>query len=483
VLARSLSFGQDELQAKSQHAKQAMIAGRFDEATRLYSELARDLPRNPGMLLNLGLAQHSAGHFREAVASFSAALKLKPDLIQAKFLMGVDYQKLGEPARAIGPLGETVEADAGNRIARLELADALLATGRFQDSAKHFQKLTELDPSDARYWQGLGFSYLGLARRAFEALEKAAPDSAYVYALLGNSRAQQQQDRSAFALYRKALEGSPDLPGVHAALAEIYRRSGHDNWAATEEQRERALPAPDCSQAIAQCAFLTGHYRQATQLEDTPRNLYWRNRSYSELARAALERLGQLPPSPQVHELMAEAYRKQGRHGAAALELQNALKLDPRSTRLQALLAAELWRSGDTEAARPALQRLLAANPNSAELNYELGDLLLQQQEAEKAAPLLEKSVRLDPRLLAAHAALGRALAQCGRPGDAIPHFQAALPLDEDGQIHFQLSRAAQRAGKEALAKESLREFQKISQASAARKKMMEGPQQIAAPN
>jgi tetratricopeptide (TPR) repeat protein len=129
--------------------------------------------------------------------------------------MGVGYQKLGEPARAIGPLQEAVDADAGNRFARLELADALLSTGRFQDSARHFQMLTELDPGDARRWQGLGFSYVGLARRAFEALEKAAPGSGYVYALLAYWREQQQQDRSAFALYRKALESDPDLPGIH----------------------------------------------------------------------------------------------------------------------------------------------------------------------------------------------------------------------------------------------------------------------------
>jgi predicted Zn-dependent protease len=228
---------------------------------------------------------------------------------------------------------------------------------------------------------------------------------------------------------------------------------------------------------------LAGRYEQAIQVDDTPRNLYWKNRSYSELARAALARLGQLPPSPQVHELMAEAYRRQGRQAEAALELKNALKLEPTSIRLQTLLAAELRRGGDIEAARPALERLLAANPDSAELNYELGDLRLQQQEAEKALPLLEKSVRLNPGLLAAHASLARALAQCGRPGDAIPHFQAALPLDEDGQIYFQLSRAAQHAGQEALARESLRQFQNISKAAAARKKWREGEQQIVAPN
>jgi tetratricopeptide (TPR) repeat protein len=157
-----------------------------------------------------------------------------------------------------------------------------------------------------------------------------------------------------------------------------------------EDQREHQLPERECSSAAAQCAFLGGPYERVIGLSDTPQNLYWKNRSYSELARA-LARLGQLPPSPQLHALMAGAFREQGRHAEAAQELQNGLKLDPGSVRLRTLLAAELWRGRDFEAARPVLERWLAVTPDSAELNYELGDLHLQQAEPEKALPLLEK--------------------------------------------------------------------------------------------
>jgi tetratricopeptide (TPR) repeat protein len=480
--ACALAFAQDDLQAKAQQAKQAMIASRYEEAARLYAELVRELPENPGMLMNLGLAQHSAGHYREAVASFASALKLKPDLVQAEFLLGMTYQKLGEPELAIRPLQDAVDADAGNRLARFELADALLSTGRFQDSALHFQKLTELDPNDARCWQGLGISYLGLARRAFETIEKAAPNSGYLEALLADSLVQRHQDRSAFACYRKALRAWPTLPGLHAALAGIYRRSEHPDWAAVEEQRERALAPPDCAALRAQCAFFAGHHAAVIRMANNPLNLYWKSRSYGELARAALARLGELPPSPAVYELIAESYREQGKHAEAVQELGNALKLDPANSRIQELLAAELWRSHDFEAAKPAFEKLLAANPNSAELNYELGDLLLERQQSEKALPLLEKAVRLKPGLLPAQASLARALVECGHYDTALGHFQAALPIDEDGQIHFQLSRAAQYAGKPELAAKALRQYQVLSRGSA-KNKVVEGDQQIGPPD
>lgn len=481
LITAALCFGQEDVAAKSHRARQAMLDRHYDEAIRLYSELLQAAPENPGLLLNLGLALHSAGRYREAIDKFDGALKLQPNLPQAKFLIGMAYQKLGEPAHAIGPLADALRADPSNQIARFELADALLATGRFRESAPHFQKLTELNPADPKSWQGLGFSYLGLARRSFESLEKTAPDSAYLYVLLAHSRDQLQQNRSAFALYQKALERAPNLHGVHTALAGIYRRTGHADWAAIEDQREQSLPAANCAAASSECAFLAGRYDQVIAASDSAPNLYWKNRSYSELARSALGRLAALPPSPQVHELMAESYRAQGQHAEALQELREALKLDPSSPRLKALIATELWLARDFDAARPALEERLAADPNDAELSYELGDLLLQQQEPEKALPRLERAISLKPDLLAAHAALARALVECGRPADAIPHFQAALPIDSDGSLHFQLSRAAGRAGKPALAKEALSQFQAISESNAARKALA-NEQDITAP-
>jgi Flp pilus assembly protein TadD len=74
VFACALALGQDDLQAKAQWARQAIVDRRYDEATRLYSELARSLPQNPGMLMNLGIAQHSAGNYWEAIASFLTRL-------------------------------------------------------------------------------------------------------------------------------------------------------------------------------------------------------------------------------------------------------------------------------------------------------------------------------------------------------------------------------------------------------------------------
>lgn len=479
----SLVSGQDDLVGKSQRARQAMIDRQFDQAVRLYSELVQALPGNPGMLMNLGIALHSAGRYREALARFDAALKLQPDLTQAKLFAGMTHQKLGEPALAVALLSDVVKADPANTLARLELADALLSTGRFGPAVVHFRKLGEIDPKDARAWQGLALSYRGLGRRAFQALEKSAPDSAWMFALIAGSRLQQERFRAAFAFYQHALARKSDFPGIHAALAEVYRRTGHPDWAAVEEERERELPPPDCASAPARCLFAAGRYEDVIAMSGGGETLYWKSRSYSELALAALEKLAQIPPSPQIHELMAEAYGLQDQHRQAAAELREALRLDPGNRRLQALLAGALWRSRDFEAARPLLKYLAAADPNSAELSFQMGDVLLQQEDAGNSIPWLEKALKIDPGLLPAHLSLARAYMRVGRPADAVGHFKAALSLDDDGSIHFQLSRAYERAGKQLLAEKALRQFEEVSRAKALRQKGLDEERQITAPS
>src|SRR5437016_3969362 len=72
-------FGQSPgLAEKSHHAKELMDAGKFEEAIPIYRELVRALPKNPGLITNLGLALDMAGRKRDATHEFEAALKLDP---------------------------------------------------------------------------------------------------------------------------------------------------------------------------------------------------------------------------------------------------------------------------------------------------------------------------------------------------------------------------------------------------------------------
>ena len=351
------------------------------------------------------------------------------------------------------------------------LAATSLSLGHAAEAAAQYKKLADLDPESSSAWYGLGRSYESLSVRAFDELQKTSPESGYWLALMAEARLREQQFSGAFYLYRHALKQMPTMRSLHAAVAEVYRQTGHPDWANLEEEQERELPQPDCHTPTLECEFRLEQFSvlaASTQDANTPESYYWRSRAYNELALQAFTHLGHLPPSAEQHELKAYIYDGQKRYAEAAGEWREALKLSPGDPQIQKQLAISLKFSQDSGGALPVFQDLLRRWPESAELSYLVGDTLLDLQRAEEAIPLLKRAVDRDPKLLAAHKSLARADLAAGNAAEAIPHLKVALPTYEDGSLHYQLARAYQTNGQPQLAKQILADYQKIQGSAAA---------------
>lgn len=485
--ARSARPSSDDLAAKARRGKDAMAAGRFDEAAALYAEITRALPDEPGMLLNLGMALSMAGRPREAVPPLEAALRLRPDLLPASLFLGAARLELGQPARAVEPLQKVVAAQADNQEARRRLADALWSLERFEAAIPQYRELADQAPEDPRPWYGLGRSYEGVAQMALERLQRSAPDSDYVLLLVGQAMAAEGRLTNAFRLYREALEKRPGQAEAHDALARIYEQTGHPDWAAVERERSRGIPPPDCRSPSLECDFRAGQYASvlaAAQPLGTAEGLYWLSRAAHELAGDAFGRLGQLAPSPEAALRRVEMLRTRKRRLAreAIDELTKAAAAWPEDMRIRRELATVLFLTNDAEAARPILEQLLMREPGSAELALLLAETWLKAQQPAKAVPLLEGVVRRDPKLLPAQAALGRAYAEVGDMAKAIAPLQAARETDEDGSVHYQLARAYRATGRSELARQALARFQEIRKSAEARTQSLEEEFKITPP-
>jgi predicted Zn-dependent protease len=459
----ALLVAQQDPAYKAQQAKSMLGQGRFAEAAVLYGELVKEIPGNPGLLLNLGMAQHMAGQHAAAVSTFQAALKIDPNILPANLFLGGSLLKLGRAGQAVAPLRKVVAIQPEFKDARQMLADALLSTGRPQEAIEHYRKWTDLEPSNPKAWMGLGRSYEGAAQRTFDLMEKIEPESAWGLMLVGDVRERQQQYSSAYYLYREALKKKPDLPGAHTAIARIYKATGHADWAASEAALETKAgggkPKP---------GTLEAYYRQ------------WK--SFTDLAGRAYAKLGELPPSVEIHTFLAESFRAQGQHMDEVRHWREALKLAGRNRDLEIELAVGLHNTRDEAAAQKILEPLVKADPQSARLNFMLGDTLLNQQQPDKAIPFLKKAVAADPKLLAAQAALGRALLQANQGAAAIPHLQAALGVDKDGSLHFQLASAFRGAGQAEQARSAMVKYQEIRKKLEADKRAAEEEVKITPP-
>jgi len=459
-----------------------MAAGKFEEAVPIYRQLVRAVPGNPGLLLNLGMALHLAGHSRQALDPLQSALKLDKTLAPAWLFLGDAYLGADQPARAVAPLKHYLELQRDDPGGHQSLGDALLALNQFRDAAAEFGKVAAADERNAHAWYGLERCSSALAQAAFQKVENTAPESGYWLALVGDERLVRRQLQSAFFFYRHAAAAQPDLPGVHASIAEVYRESGHSDWADMEMAKDSP---PDCAARPLACAFIAGRYEEvirSSQDLDTPEAAYWNSRAWARLARQAFDTLEKLPESAEIHELRASQLVKQRHYSEAVSEWRNALQFAPGDFWLREQLLSAQYQARDYDAALRLADQLLGQAPGSAELNLTRGEILLSQQQVEQAIPPLQAALRADPALVAAHEALGRAQLQVGHAAEAIPHLRAALSLDRDGSLRYELSKAYQAAGQPGPAKQMLAEYQTMQKRDRETKQRLEGELQITAP-
>lgn len=460
-----------------------MASGKFEEAIPIYRALVKAVPGNAGLMTNLGVACHMAGHEKEAVTELAKVLKLDPHNVPAQLYLGYAYLSLGEPAKAIPHLEVAVRADPSDADARGNLAESLFAVKKFRKAATQFEKLSQAHPSNPEVWYRLGLCYQELSQESFDELEKTAPGSSYWLALVADTRVKTMQLSSAFYLYRKAIAKNPELRGVHAALAAVYEKTGHADWAKTEQQREEKLGKPNCAVEKHVCAFRAGRYQELVGLAGkTPEIYYWKTRAYRKLAVEALAHLGQLPPSVQLHELLARINTNERQFPGAVKEWQKAYDLSGKNVDIGKQLVLALFQVQNFTEARKLLEAMLPKRPKSAELNYLYGFTLLSLKQAKEAAHYLQISLQLNPHSLAAQSSLAQAYLAMGEAKQAIPHLKAALPIDKDGSIHYQLARAYQSSGQPELARTMLQQYQKMNNARQAEQQTLQKEVQITAP-
>ncbi len=446
-----------------------MKAGEFSQAASIYDELVTARPKDPGLLMNLGMARYMAGRPAEALVPLQRAVQLKPALAPASLFLGAALLDLGRVDEAVLPLDRAVEAMPGNADAREMRARARLGLARYASAAADYRVLTEVDGGTPKAWYGLARSYQGLAEQAFAAVQREAPDSPLILLLFADVLVSDGKYEGALKIYRRVLEAPPPVGGVHEAVAELYQHAGRPDWAALEMQKATPRRPEDCRTRQAECAYLAGRFRQAlaaARQSSTAVAKYWVVRAANRLATESVAQLETLPPSVELHLIRAEIAQSNGRQPEAVTETRAALALAPGEPTVEAALAEALVRARNLDEALPLLERLTTQQPDSSQLLFLYGDALLQAQQLDRAIPLLERTAKASPSFLPARASLGRAYVQAGRFELAQPHLEAAVADDDSGDVHYQLALAYNALNRRTDAQKAMAEYQKRHQAT-----------------
>jgi tetratricopeptide (TPR) repeat protein len=457
-----LAPAQVNVERLSIQGREAMKNGRYTEAVRLYEQMVSALPNEPGARLNLALALDAAGRTLEALKNLERIKASQGANSQFWFLLGIEYQKLRRSAQAVEPLERAVKLAPNNADYRVELADAYLGRGASDLAAATLRALASKRPNDVKISAGLVRTYLAMAREAYQALVKVAPESSLGLALVALSEAETGNRPKAAAVYRQALLAQPPAPWLNAELNAI-------------QGDPSPLPSPDGesgSRHPLEELFRQGAHERivsASKGSIAPEVLYWRARACSELARASLTRIASLPPSAEAHELGGLAFREAGRWEDSLAEYREAVRLAPTDNRMRSELAKSLWLSRRYEDAAKLIQQLVAGGMEQGELEFELGDSLFNLGQPEPALVHLRRALALSPADFAIQAMLGRVLLQLGDSQGAAMVLERVARQDIDGTIHFQLSTAYRNLGRAAEARRALDRKKEIDEAARGR--------------
>lgn len=460
---------QDAPNALAERAQRAMAERRFADAATAYGELAKSFPAEPALQANLGMALHLSARDQEAVAPLRRAAAAMKDSFPAHFFLGASLTRIGQFADAVPALQQATRIDPEHPFAKALLGDALEALGRFSEAADRWTELLALDRQNPYAHAGLVRCHEQLSAEAVEQLQDRDPESPHLLRLLGHSRMMASQYPSALYLFRQALERAPGVRFAHEAIAEIYDRTGHPDWAEAERRKAASLPGPDCeSNDTAECMFVKGRYESLPPLTagSSSEQTFWIARSHAALASRAFDNLRALPETVDQLQLIADVLASQQRYSPAADAYQRALEIRASDPNLERRLAELLFLARRIDEARPMLERFRSADPRDARWPAMLGRLLADEQEYDKAVPLLETALALPDPPDSVPTDLARAYLSLGKAADAVKHLQAASRRDADGSIHYQLAQAYQRLGMRNEAREALTKYRALESRS-----------------
>ena len=164
-------------------------AGRVDDATRHFALALAIKPDYAAAAYNQGNTLAHAGRYEEAAAAYHAAIAIDPRFARAWHNLALTERLRGHNDAWVEAMRAAAEASPGSPALQSELAEALLATGRYAEAIPVYDGLVARDQAAAAAYfnRGVARHHLGGCAQAVEdyrlaASAPGAPREAFVAA-------------------------------------------------------------------------------------------------------------------------------------------------------------------------------------------------------------------------------------------------------------------------------------------------------------
>lgn len=181
-------------------ASDYVVLGDFPDAQKWFSKVTQEHPEDADAWYLLGRTQYNEDQFREAIASFQKSLALRPKNLEAENNLGLAWQGLDKPDKAIAAFRQAIAWQAGHPVDAqpyLNLGVLLTDRGHPEQAIPSLQEAAVLAPDNPKIHEELA--------RALEA---------------GNHLPEAQRQ------LEQAVALAPEASGPHFKLGRLYQREG-----------------------------------------------------------------------------------------------------------------------------------------------------------------------------------------------------------------------------------------------------------------
>ena len=338
----------------------AIVSRRFEEAVRC----------------------HQAGQLANAIAQYDRIVALNPSVPEVHNNRGAALAGLERFADAEAAYRRAIALNPHYADAFNNLGNALAEIGKLDEAERTLRRAIELKPRWARSRTNLGLVYKRQARFA-----------------------------DAESAHREAIALEPELAEAYNNLGESLCCLGRPEEAAAQLRHAISLNE-NYAEAYVNLAIALKAQGRLTEAD------------------AACQRAIALKPAfAHAYNTLGSVLFEQGRFSDAERPLRHAISLRPHFAEAFSNLGGALSHQGRLAEAETACRQAIALKSDIAQTHYNLGTVLAEQDRLAEAETAFRRAIALKDDFADAHNSLGGTLKFLGRLGDARQSVERAMQL------------------------------------------------------
>jgi tetratricopeptide (TPR) repeat protein/serine/threonine protein kinase len=422
----------------------------YDDALRYYTASAACRPRNAHTQKAIGQVLQGKHAFADAIAAFSRAIELDPDLWEAWFYRGRCQLKMGHRDLALADFNHVIERLPNDAVARNHRGAAYKHLREYEPALADFNKAIDLDPQDSTGWNNRATIYEDLREfeKALADLDKAVslnPQSALAWANRGWALVNLRQTDRALTDLNRSIELNPLGGTALASRAGVYADLGQFDRALVDLNEALTLDPENVAARINRGGVYLATREGQKALADANRaiELDATNANAWALRAKVFEKLRQFDnalvdsttaidlDARNVHSWVVRGWARVqlNQYDGARADLNWAIELDPNNSDAWKARGVLYYDLKQSDKGLGDLSKAIELAPKDSVALIERARVYVLRREYEKALIDLDKSIELNPNEWECWNDRGAVRSLLGQSEAAASDFRTAIRL------------------------------------------------------